>query len=302
MDAENSNTIGQNQAPMPLSQGESQPQQTAQPLQPQPAQALQPQTAQPLQPQPAQPLQPQPAQPLQPQPAQAQQSQTAQAQPQASSATSRIGYTSAGTSEPHRPAPAPKTTADALVKNYLTPANLVLAGLFAFGLVALYVMGMTGGPQEASADQLLKDATDEATLAQFQKVQNSKSGDNEMSSVIDTIYLEATRRQVSLEMLNGNPFVYIAPGSTGSRTLGRNFPGGLNGLPGDLSTAMSMVKSLQLQSVLAGSTGENRALINSKMVAEGQIIRGWTVVSIQKRTVVLQWKDQTFELQMPKNN
>ncbi len=305
MDAENSNTIGQDQAPMPLSQGEPQPQQTAQSPQPQPAQPLQ---AQSLQPQPARSLRPQQAQPQQapqqaPQ-AQPQQAPQAQAQPQSQvpSTPSRIGYTSAGTSQPHQPAPSSRTTADALVKSYLTPANLVLVGLFAFGLVALYVMGMTGRPQEASADQQVKDATDEAVLAQFQKVQNSNSWDNEISAVIDTIYLEATQRQIPLEMLNGNPFVYIPSGSAGSRMQGRNFSGGLDGVPTDLSTAMAMARSLRLQSVLAGSSGQNRALINGKMVAEGQIIRGWTVLSIEGRTVILQWRDQTFELPMPMNN
>lgn len=261
MAAENSNTTGQDQAPQA----------------PQTPQALQVPRAQ-----------------------QALQAPQAQAQEQtAPPGQSRIGYTAPQASEASRPAPSRKATTDGLVKNYLTSANLVLVGLFTFGLVALYLMGMTGKPQTASAEQVLEDLKVDATIEQFRKAQNSATWETEISDVTDTIYYEAEQRQVPLAMLSGNPFVYVPPGAEDSRLPGQGFSGISNDSPLDLSVALARARSLRLQSVLTGSS-ENRALIDGKMVAEGETISGWTVVSIERRIVVLQWKDQRFELPMPR--
>ena len=129
---------------------------------------------------------------------------------------------------------------------------------------------------------------------------NNNVAANETRAVVNTFYYEARQRQIPLEQLSGNPFIYVPVGFLKSG-LAFGQPDGnaaQAGRPTPQDTPPP-VGALKLQSVLMGEGGA-RAMISNNMVAEGQTINGWTVKSIQSREVILTWKDRKHVMTMPR--
>jgi hypothetical protein len=182
----------------------------------------------------------------------------------------------------------------------LNRANLMLAVLFAAGIVGLWMLSLRNGPQQASAQQKSVEMKIDAALTQFGAITAGKSA-TETAAVVDTFYYEAKQRQVPADELEGNPFVYVAPtsDSTPDATSSTPQPAARTEQAQTKAKALSAVKQLKLQSVLMGNGGVT-AMISNNLLTKGQSIHGWTVTEITSRTVTLEWDDQQYVLEMPK--
>lgn len=206
---------------------------------------------------------------------------------------------------PPAPEPAPsissgRSGSSSLLKLSISPMSLVLAGLFASGILGLYLMSLKNGPQTASAEEQIIEAKVDAVLQQMDAMVMDSEQD-EIAAVIDTFYYEASQRQVPLDQLPGNPFIYVAPRA---RVDKRNGKAGTNeasanvDISQDLADALANARMLSLQSVLSSSHGAT-AIISNNLLTEGQVIQGWTVSRIEPKQVILTWKDQKHVLEMP---
>ncbi len=182
------------------------------------------------------------------------------------------------------------------ISSMLNLDNLIPFGLFAVGVIVVYMLSLRTGPNTASAEQELMEAQIDSALVQLQSVQNQTSED-----ILQRFEYDITTRQVPPRRLNGNPFIFYPPSqrsdpkplatddsSKPDEPLGR-----------ELSHAITLAEQLELQSVLTGKHGKT-AMISGNLITEGQKIEGWTVTKIQPRKVTLEWKGRTHTLEMPK--
>ena len=177
-------------------------------------------------------------------------------------------------------------------------ANLVLTGLFGAGMLGLYLLSLRGLPAAASAEQ---QATEQQVDSALQKLnQPSNAAQNRATDVVSTFYYEAKQRQVPVEQLGCNPFVFKAPPRPELKESPEKpvAPPPVDDENRPQSDALKAASSLTLQSVLMGTHGAT-AIVSNNLLTEGQTIHGWTVKSIGPREVVLTWKDQTYVLKMP---
>ncbi len=176
--------------------------------------------------------------------------------------------------------------------------NVLLACLFAAGIGCVYLLRLSGGPQTASAQQQINESQVNAVLT---AISAPGGKDTSAASVVAAFYTQASQRQLPLEALGANPFIYqppqaktIAPAATqpviSESVAAKNTAQALD-------TQIQAAKALTLQSVLTGAAGAT-AVISNNLLTEGQTIRGWTISKIGSKEVVLTWKEQTFVLKM----
>jgi len=168
----------------------------------------------------------------------------------------------------------------------ITTGNLVLIGLFAAGIGCLYLLSLRVGPQQASAAEQAVAAEVDAAI---QRMKTPVAKRNETSTVVDTFYYEASQRQVPVDQLGRNAFVY---GSTLPKSDAIN-----QADFGEDDTALATAGKLELQSVLTGSAGA-KVMISNNVLAEGQTIEGWTVKHIGAREVTLVRGELEYVLRM----
>jgi hypothetical protein len=176
----------------------------------------------------------------------------------------------------------------------VSSANLILAGLFAAGVLCLYLLNLRVGPNTASAEE--QAVTDQVNAAILQLNASAGKKADDTDDVVNTFYYEAKERQIPVSELLGNPFVFKAASP------GANLSGGDDGLEDanvNQLDAVAAVKKLQLQSVLTGEHGAV-AMVSGNLLTEGQEVDGWTVRSIDPRQVVLARGGMEYVLQMPK--
>jgi len=176
-------------------------------------------------------------------------------------------------------------------------SNLFLIGLFALGILSVYVLGLREPPQSASGQRPPASITAETQLRGTSKSDSTGEAEpGKGTAVVDTFYHQAKQRQIPIEALTGNPFVRR------SRRLAAPSPPRPTVKGGDaesksLKEAMARVRKLKLQSVLRGPGGAT-AMISGHLLTEGQEIQGWTVARIEARRVVLAWRDREVGLTM----
>jgi len=179
--------------------------------------------------------------------------------------------------------------------------NLVLVGLFAASIACVYLLSLRSTPTAASAEQRRTELHVESALS---LLVGPNPTDTEKSrrarAVLDAFYCQAAQRQIPLEKLSGNPFIFRPPGEAASPAAEPLAapPSPENPRDKELSEALTAVGQLTLQSVLMGSGGTT-AMISNNILSEGQTIRGWTIISIRPREVLLKWNDQRHVLKMP---
>lgn len=202
--------------------------------------------------------------------------------------------------EPAAPISSGRSRPSPSLKLSVSPMSLVLAGLFASGILGLYLLSLKSGPQTASAEEQTIEAKVDAALQQMDAMLIDLEQD-ETAAVVDTFYYEASQRQVPLDQLPGNPFIYVTPNVRGdktSREAGTNEVSSKMEIRQELSDALANARMLSLQSVLSSSHGAT-AIISNNLLTKGQVIQGWTVSRIEPKQVVLTWKDQKYILEMP---
>lgn len=173
--------------------------------------------------------------------------------------------------------------------------NLLLVLLFAGGIMGVYLLSLRGGPSKASADQVQTEQNVESALTSLAK---PPVADKDVQTIIDSFYGQARQRQIDMDHLHGNPFVFKNPTPitpTGPAT--KPAEAAAQPVNTDRNAAVVAVKLLSLQSVLTGSAGR-LATISNNLLSEGQVISGWTVSKINPKDVVLTWRDQTYVLKM----
>ena len=175
--------------------------------------------------------------------------------------------------------------------------NLVLAGLFAGGIVVIAVLHFKAGPQSALAASSSNDTQMDTLLATLTQVKNDCRSATS-SSVINRFYYEARQRQVPPEQLTSNPFRLILPQAPPLAEL-QTAPHTVAPDPEvhALAEALDNIRDLTLQSVLTGSAGAT-AIVSNQVLTVGQNVRGWTVVEIAPKQVVLQWKSHRHIMTM----
>ena len=175
--------------------------------------------------------------------------------------------------------------------------NMLLIGVFAAGILCVYVLGLREPPQKASGEQQVSDISVEIRLEDL--INNNPADETKPGKgmgIVDTFYYQAKQRQIPIEALVGNPFVSRSPRLV-VPVLPEPKTKGDEGQSDSLTEAIGRVKELKLQSVMVGSGGAT-AMISGQLLTEGQKIQGWTVVKIAPRRVVLTWRDQEYVLEM----
>jgi hypothetical protein len=185
-------------------------------------------------------------------------------------------------------------------RSVLGKGNLLLACLFAAGIGCIYLLRLGGGPQIASAQQQMNQSQVDSVLTAIGSPAGAK--DVSASSVVAAFYTQASQRQLPLDGLAINPFVYQPPPSKPMTPSSTTQPAAADDLAGKsaaqaLEVQMQAAKSLTLQSVLMGKGGAT-AVISNNLLTEGQTIRGWTISRIGAKEVVLTWKEQSYTLKM----
>ena len=175
-------------------------------------------------------------------------------------------------------------------------SNVLLIAVFAAGVLCVYVLGLREPPQTVSGEQHPRQApveTQPKDLGKSDSTAGPKPGKG--MGIVDTFYYQAKQRQIPVEALASNPFV-----SRSSRLVAPKpkMPAkDVEDQDDSVTEAIKRVKELKLQSVMVGS-GQAAAMISGELLTKGQKIRGWTVVQIESRRVVLSWRDQKFVLEM----
>lgn len=175
--------------------------------------------------------------------------------------------------------------------------NLLLLAMPAIAAAVLYVLSLRGGPAAASAQQLQNELQVESaisTLSAAADVNKVKT-----QSILENFYHEAKQRQIPIDRLKGNPFIFKMPGSNKPAVTAAKpaeTPSASVPMDTDLAAAMSAVQQLTLQLVLSGASGRSSATISNNLLTEGQTISGWTVSKIGQTEVTLTWRDQTYVL------
>jgi len=186
-------------------------------------------------------------------------------------------------------------------KRRIDTGNFVLIGLLLAAIGCLLVLALRNSPKSASADERTDEAQVDQVLSQLNPAHSAAAGADPTSAIVDTFYFQADQRQVPLEELRGNPFVYcpLKLAANNGRDAGKGPRPAEDKGRGARANAIEAVRRLELQSVLKGPRGA-AAMISGNLLTEGQAINGWTLKSIRPRQVVLTWKDEQYILTMPR--
>jgi len=175
-------------------------------------------------------------------------------------------------------------------------ANLLLVALFAVGIGGVYLLSLRQGPAEASAQERQTEVQVDTALARLSATSGVQA---KAKTLVDAFYYQASQRQIPVEDLWGNPFQYTPPRRP-EATKKPEDKGPKRPAAGERPSGpdpLAEARKLSLQSVLKGTDG-SKAMISNNLLAEGQMIRGWTVQTIEPRKVVLTREGKTFVLKM----
>jgi len=181
-----------------------------------------------------------------------------------------------------------------LPKLSLLNGNLGLLAMFAAGIGAIYLLSLRTGPASASAETKSAELQVDDALTRLSK---GDSTTVKASTVVSTFYLQARQRQIPVEHLVQNPFVFRLPVVAPIMTAKVEKP--VVETPPDELMALEEVRNLRLQSIMQGSGGAT-AMITNNLLTEGQKIRGWTVKKIDADQVLLTFQEHEHVLKLPR--
>ncbi len=176
--------------------------------------------------------------------------------------------------------------------------NLMLAVMFAGGILGVYLLSLRGGPAKASAEQLAAESQVDAAITSTKS--SSPAAKANEKAIIERFSNDAASRQIPLDKLHKNPFIFT-PGQSKTPT-----PEPVRFMPTpkaapvdpELQSANAVFKTLSLQAILKDRTGKSQATISGNPISQGQMISGWTVSRITETEVELTWRDQKRTLKM----
>jgi hypothetical protein len=177
--------------------------------------------------------------------------------------------------------------------------------MFLGGLTWVFFASRQFTPVEMSEEDRKNQTYIDAGLQNMMKISSGKEKHREkMRGMIRSIYFEAKNRQIPMDELKHNPFVFEpavakAPKPEPVKTRPVDTPKRKpeDDKPPEPVEQPPPIDGLRLQSVLLGNPAS--AMISGSMVNEGQTLQGWKIVKIEASRVVLQWKDRQYVLRMP---
>lgn len=179
----------------------------------------------------------------------------------------------------------------------ISRANMLLIGLFALGIGCVYFLSLRNGPTEANAQNQAMEMQVDQFIADARAGQDPI--DAEGRQIIETFYRDLTRRQVPLDDLRANPFVFERP--TGPEGEVIETEASITQAELEHRRRMREVErefqQLTLQSIMFSSRG-GTAIVDNDLLRPGQQFGSFTVEEITPNTVLLRWEDQTYTLRM----
>ncbi len=176
--------------------------------------------------------------------------------------------------------------------------NVLFVGLCLAGLAGLYLLSLAAGLPEVAAGQPDKGKRIQASLKKFK---DDAEGSNATArQMVESFYIDMRKRQIPLEDLSGNPFCkprFQKPEPIRAPDESQPKPT-LSAYDKARRDALAAVRPLRLQSILAGGAS-NSAMIDGELVKPGDKVVGWTVRTIEARSVTLVWRDLAYVLRLP---
>lgn len=184
----------------------------------------------------------------------------------------------------------------------LTRDSLPLVVLLLAGAAAVYLLSRGIGPGKADPKKQIVEAQVETGLRMLSvPAAAQKLARDQAQAIISTLDAEAKQRQVPIDQLQGNPFVFRAPPrpEPPKPVVKKAEPKPVKpAIEPAITLAMQAIQGLQLQSILVGAHG-NTAMISNNLLTEGQMIHGWKIAKIASGEVVLTWRDKRHILRLP---
>jgi hypothetical protein len=199
----------------------------------------------------------------------------------------RLGLASEGPPETAEPSPARgQSWASALSKS-----TWAMVGVFIVGVALVALLSLRGGPSKANATDRDAEQKVDLFIAQSQQQQGKTvQSFQDTKQVVSDFYNYASRRQVPVDDLKSNPFIFgKSPTTTGNVSEGMT--------PRRLAELQRLCASYRLQSILMGARG-GTAIIDSNFVAVGHRVGPFTVKAIYPKSVDLVCEGTTFTLRL----
>jgi hypothetical protein len=188
-------------------------------------------------------------------------------------------------------------TSDDGSKQKVSPGTLGLVGLMAICAGATYFMYLRGGPSSAAASEDTTAAQIDTMLAESQKHATlMKQVLKDAPQVVQRFREASVNTQVPLKELSRNPFLMrtdrpetaaVESEATSRRRREE-----------ERSAAAQAAQGLRVQTILFGT--RRIAMVNGRMVREGDVIDSFVVEQIQQNSVIVRSGSYRFELTIAK--
>lgn len=178
------------------------------------------------------------------------------------------------------------------VTGQINRSTLLMGLMFAVGLGwVLWESQQIQNTTEADEVDTTGVMVDSGIEEMSRQVKTSEKQQTQTAAVVDAFYYEPQSRQIAISQLRQNPFgvkeEIVELATTTPIDPPREEPPKPQAPP---------VDRFNLQSVVLSDPPS--AMISGRIVTEGQIISGWRVILIERRSVTLKWQDQTYRLKM----
>lgn len=179
-------------------------------------------------------------------------------------------------------------------------SNVLLLALFLAAGVGVYVLAVKKGPAQASAQQQAAEKQVEMAILHLKQGTTEPSESQDTRQLIHNFYRELALRQVPMERLRKNPFIFVPPVLPTATNTSPSEDTAVRAAANERENrekAMAALKTLQLQSVITGRGGST-AVISNNLLTVGQKIEGFIVKAIEPKRVVLSFQGKDYSLYM----
>jgi hypothetical protein len=170
-------------------------------------------------------------------------------------------------------------------------AAMLMVAFVMIGVGVIYFMRARGGPAQAAASAELSKADREITTFIKDRDQIRKMTEmiKNTAEVVDQFGRYGEAAQVSVDQLQGNPFVYVSQHQPTAK------PGNPDGPREDAKRIfLEELSAIRVQYLMVSSVAKT-AMINNKLIKEGQEVEGFMVVQISPTEVILSKTVKGFE-------
>jgi hypothetical protein len=217
----------------------------------------------------------------------------------------KFDMNAAGPEEAGEESAAPAKSSASPYRRQMLRANIILACLLLVGVGVVYALSQRKGPATASAEQQAAESQVDSALLRLSGQGALASGTAKPTQkLLAEFFQQVSDRQVPLDRLGKNPFLFVRPGQSLLTATQPQAGGTVEAEPAaapvkqDIEQVKAALKRLRLQSVMMGGNSGGTALISNNLLTVGQRIDCFVVQAIQPGQVVLGWEDREFTLKM----